>query len=196
MTLMPFMSNRKVTATKEDIITILSNPSEEAPCEIHTFHPDTAAQLHAMGKASLINRFSSINGYFFGLQRSDRFLSNIKTMQCILSSLCGKDKSVSRRTYKKENVFTIYDSAALISPNLVSLELLYSVMPLLILFFIEVNKFANKAKANSVEGGSENAAISDNEIESKETTEDVELKPSVKTELEPDTDNVDAVKDA
>lgn len=52
MTLLPFMSNRTINATKEDIIAILSNPSEEAPCEIHTFHPDTAAQLLAMGNMS------------------------------------------------------------------------------------------------------------------------------------------------
>lgn len=50
MTLMPFMSKRKITAIKEDIIAILSNPAAEAPCEIHNFHASTAEQLHAIGR--------------------------------------------------------------------------------------------------------------------------------------------------
>lgn len=158
MTLMPFMSNRKVTATKEDIITILSNPSEEAPCEIHTFHPDTAAQLHAMEVGSLLIEYKDDAMHFIVVVWKGQI-------------------SVKAYVQKGERLHYLRLCGADISK-------------------FEVNKFANKAKANSVEGGSENAAISDNEIESKETTEDVELKPSVKTELEPDTDNVDAVKDA
>lgn len=50
MVLKEYMTKRRVTVTKDDMILMLMNENMDTPPEIHKFSPEAAKQLHEIGE--------------------------------------------------------------------------------------------------------------------------------------------------